>query len=890
MKPNKSYLSLYKEKNSLNRLLFILLGGQVGFLLLLQISLPIPVSLVQFLTQKYEADGIRIVVEGTKLSFPDQVSAKKVYLLKNDLKAIEISDLKLHVPILRWPWSDEDFVQGVFAAEATLYSMEEGQPSLMARNLNFKLIEESKHIFHSDLSSNNSSLEIKGIVDFKYLGSLLKATPLKKRDLPIRQSIENAQKYLAKYSRASSYTASVEMESFINCRSGATLCFAQEKRKDPLDPGAMDGFCAMLKITPQADHSHRADLKAKAQTLNLHGQSHQLRARDLAFSHPEYNFDYLNSMVLEGGESKLQVGGIDFKGSLQGSAPGFALVAKSGRDLSEGMIFSESNRTNIAVGFQWDSLLTFQGEILFKPKLFDLFYDTKKGRLRVMDGDEFSLALSRTKGSSKDLTPMGFRVSTPSFSVLETPDGKFSLEGTISPDYSIRVHSAFGKLGRCKVSGTYFQSWFPHKFRFLIKGECIPSDINNWFGNWWRTIWRDFEFPGTTPSGDFSIAGEWGTSGSNTITYGTVESGQLSYRDLLVSNSSILVRTDSNETSVSALATHPVGQLQGNLTFPRNSRSTGKLLSFDFNGEYPLNEGRKVFGTEVEKKLADLNATSLSCVARGMIFKPLGNTDGDGNETTYRIRLSGDRNISLWNIPVSEIHGEIQYEKKVTSGHFPSIGLGKGQASLVFTSEKLPTNNLLSFKFDLKKAERAALVSSLSGIKLLDPQSIKHIKDSAGGDGNSSGQVDFAIQAKGPLEDLMQFQGTGNFRLAEKSLSKVNLLGTISRKLDSIKLPIPSGTFSFEKLDVPFRLEYEQIHSDGILLTGPLSKLEASGRLNLLSGEIDLTSRLKLVGNLGIPILSNIIDLADPLSKITEIKIFGNWKKPETQINLNPFK
>ena len=82
-------------------------------------------------------------------------------------------------------------------------------------------------------------------------------------------------------------------------------------------------------------------------------------------------------------------------------------------------------------------------------------------------------------------------------------------------------------------------------------------------------------------------------------------------------------------------------------------------------------------------------------------------------------------------------------------------------------------------------------------------------------------------------------------------------------------------------------MESDQVYSDNILLTGPLSKLEAAGRLNLVSGEIDVTSKLKLIGNLKIPIVSNIINLADPLPKITEIRISGNWKNPTSEF-VNP--
>jgi hypothetical protein len=125
--------------------------------------------------------------------------------------------------------------------------------------------------------------------------------------------------------------------------------------------------------------------------------------------------------------------------------------------------------------------------------------------------------------------------------------------------------------------------------------------------------------------------------------------------------------------------------------------------------------------------------------------------------------------------------------------------------------------------------------------------------------------------------------------LVEENLSQVNILGGISQKLKTLNLPIPSGSFTFERLEIPFRIEYDNIYSDKILLTGPLSKLEASGQLNLISNEVDIAAKLQLVGNLKIPLLSQVINFADPLSKITKIKISGDWKNPEIEL-VNPFK
>ena len=149
----------------------------------------------------------------------------------------------------------------------------------------------------------------------------------------------------------------------------------------------------------------------------------------------------------------------------------------------------------------------------------------------------------------------------------------------------------------------------------------------------------------------------------------------------------------------------------------------------------------------------------------------------------------------------------------MTSGRFPSIGLGNGMATLDFTSAKQAGNRILDFKFDLKGADQSAFLSAISRAEAFSPETRKLIGDYAASDSDSSGKIDLRIQAKGPFESFLQFTGTGHVRLIEKGLQKVNLLGGISERLDAIKLPLPSGSFSFETLEIPFRLESDQVYS-----------------------------------------------------------------------------
>jgi hypothetical protein len=71
-------------------------------------------------------------------------------------------------------------------------------------------------------------------------------------------------------------------------------------------------------------------------------------------------------------------------------------------------------------------------------------------------------------------------------------------------------------------------------------------------------------------------------------------------------------------------------------------------------------------------------------------------------------------------------------------------------------------------------------------------------------------------------------------------------------------------------------------------ISGPLSVVETTGSFNLGNGEIDFLARLKLIGNLPIPLLKEIIGFADPLSKIAEITISGTLEEPKWDLSVNP--
>jgi len=150
------------------------------------------------------------------------------------------------------------------------------------------------------------------------------------------------------------------------------------------------------------------------------------------------------------------------------------------------------------------------------------------------------------------------------------------------------------------------------------------------------------------------------------------------------------------------------------------------------------------------------------------------------------------------------------------------------------------------------------------------------------------GLVDLSFNAEGPVTDPLQFVGTGNFTLSEVEIGSINLLGGIRSKLGAFNLPLPSDALNFNRLEAPFYIDQQFIRFDQIRLTGPLSLIDANGEMDLAKKDVNLFAKLKLAGNLKIPLIKQIVNFADPLSKLSSIKISGPWSDPYWQIHIAP--
>ncbi|MEL0098225.1 MAG: AsmA-like C-terminal region-containing protein, partial [Opitutae bacterium] len=630
----------------------------------------------------------------------------------------------------------------------------------------------------------------------------------------------------------------------------------------------------------------------------FHSQAERLRlntkSANLNFFYPVIHGNgviNLNTYNLLSGDIYFTYKNLSVAGAVSGNLPPLDLTLHHENAQLKAHIFSDTNGTKISLHAEKnkDGWIA-NGAIKLIPQLYDLYAQLPQGNLRVMDGQELYIRLWENPTPTRADSPIQFLVSADDFSALQTPPGQFLFTGEIKSDFTIHINDAYGKLGLSEVTGTYYQKWNPAKYRFLLNGSCHPPDINNWLGIWWSPLWGDFSFSSAIPVGNFSIEGIWAGQPGNSVTIGQVKTKELVFRNFPFNSCLLDIEVDGSSTRLlGKKMMHNYGSIKGNLSFPRSIEPGNLLLGFSFEGDFPVNEAKGILGEGVEEGLSEVNATSIYCEASGEVFKQDEVETVDHNLSWYGLYLSTDKPFSYAGIDIDYARGEISNSNGLIRGKFDDFGFAEGQGKLSF-SDTSPYSDRISITLDLKNVDRQKLFQNLSNSpqwqKNPSSQKDDQINEDSEPKQATTGKINLSMQAEGPVSDAKYFEGPGNLVLHDVDIGSIHLLGGIRNKLGAFNLPLPSDALNFNELVVPFALEHDRVIFDRARLSGPLSKFEAIGEVNWVRQEVDLLADFKLAGNLNIPVLKQIVNWADPLSKLSKLKIQGEWENPEWSVHL----
>jgi len=328
----------------------------------------------------------------------------------------------------------------------------------------------------------------------------------------------------------------------------------------------------------------------------------------------------------------------------------------------------------------------------------------------------------------------------------------------------------------------------------------------------------------------------------------------------------------------------------GSLIFPHKRNDNPVTLEFNIEGDFPFNDAKGIFGEKIKNTLSHFDAPLLSCNGSGKIYSTHVNFENDTNQTTFDLELTSLVPVSYKGITIPYITGTLEKNSGKLKGHFPRFSLAGGKGRITF-EEKSSESELIHIIMNLEGSNRIKLIEIFEESDLLskEPQQPEYSNNKLNSETQElGGLVDLSFNAEGPVTDPLQFVGTGNFTLSEVEIGSINLLGGIRSKLGAFNLPLPSDALNFNRLEAPFYIDQQFIRFDQIRLTGPLSLIDANGEMDLAKKDVNLFAKLKLAGNLKIPLIKQIVNFADPLSKLSSIKISGPWSDPYWQIHIAP--
>ena len=888
MKPVRAYASLYKVRNKVNLLLFICLLAQIFFLLTGSQRIPFPSKFAEIVVNSFLPNDILVKLERPEIIGFSVLEFGKAEIWAKGSNILEIKDLSISLNPSGAINKALFLINKIKFSSAVFLKEEKVGPVIEIKQFSLKN------------RSQEETLFIKGNI---FLGSLQASIHLelrklskifyqdfrpKQKPIPQEKFLDNAialKKNLLLWNKKLPVVR-VDTRGVVNGQMGEVLISQQKgegkKIKDLLARFSWNKHERDKNLIV-------ASIEATAEKINLNNAG-----MDLIFSKPNIKANSLinlETLKISRTDSFTSFQNLLFQGKMTGNLNEIFIYSNSEGNLTDVQVLSDTNKTRICLNLRKESnKWGLQGSMKLNPKNFDLFCDLPQGNLKVLDGDKFSLHFWSNPTPIRQNQPVQFLLKAKEFSVLETPPGKFRLVGEIAEDFTIWVNQAYGNLGKSEVTGKYYQKWNPHKYRFLIEGTCHPPDINNWLGLWWKPIWKEFLFSETIPKGNFSISGIWAGPPGNSLTKGWIKTDKLGYRGFELDRSSIEVEVDKTATRLKAKnIKHEYGQANGTLVFPRSLEKSNLSMDFSFKGDYPVNQAKEVLGVEVYQAISDVNASVVYCEATGQIHENQKDNEMDKNVSWYKIYLSTNHPFSYSGVELDYASGTINSVEGLTKVNFDKIGIAGGEGTLSVTKISEKTDHI-SLDFELKNADRNRLTRSLKKSSHVQDQEIEDADQGAVNTfkekSKEGGRINFSLQAEGPLSEPRHFEGSGNFDFYDVEIGTIHLLGGIRTKLGAFNLPLPSDALSFNRLNAPFLLDHDRILFDKATLSGPLSTFDAKGEVNWIKSEVDLLADLKLAGNLNIPVLKQLVNLADPLSRLSTLKIRGNWEDPEWTIHL----
>ncbi|WP_269525787.1 AsmA-like C-terminal region-containing protein [Coraliomargarita parva] len=425
-----------------------------------------------------------------------------------------------------------------------------------------------------------------------------------------------------------------------------------------------------------------------------------------------------------------------------------------------------------------------------------------------------------------------------------------------------------------------------------LVGFGNPKDYSPILPRWWKAIFRDFEFSRQSAGiGDFIIYG----NGQNKVAdlyYGSAVASSVTFRDVLLEEGSLVVRGRGRYAEVHDLdVRNKGGWIKGDVTFTSRADAIRAPVSvrLDLDAKIALEDAAKLFGGNISGLIREFESeTSPRATLNAAIFNTSAYPAYAGR-SYFDLAVSSPQPIRFKDVPFDrlalDVHGrdDMVHLRNVEFGY--ADGNGTAEADILLADKAKPE---LRFVFNLEDADETQAIRDLPQLKGVESSLDTMKGENIDRNQREKTRLNLDLHARGPLDDLYQYDGFGSFTIQGDRIGNIDLLGPLSRALNKVHLSFTS--FTLDRMAGDFRLRNNRIRFNPLLVTGPRTRVEGKGTVLLPKQELDMELSVSLFSNFGRPdtTIGKISDRLNPLPTLLKFELTGTIQDQQLRSVYDP--
>ncbi len=434
------------------------------------------------------------------------------------------------------------------------------------------------------------------------------------------------------------------------------------------------------------------------------------------------------------------------------------------------------------------------------------------------------------------------------------------------------------------VRGEYIEDFDRNRYRFLLEGSVVPTDLNSLLGeDWWDELFSYFEFsPGHLPSADLDIGGSWDRSTDRWRMYfGSIGVKDFSFRGIDYQAVDLMLYVTQQTVTLFDLDLRQGDKAaRAMIQWVDDEQGRDEWLAFSGSSDLPLQPLAITIGKEVEEVVRDFETSgSVSVNVAGRIWDSRLRPQ---NPEDIFLRVDFADAVSWQGYAFERMAGNVRLLDGVVNLSSMQFGIagGEGEGTLVLDKDG---DGADQFHLDVRVtgADHMELVESIPFTRGVDLA-----EDEEGDPDRKRSDLSLEIDIAGPVDDVDRITGHGTIRLRKAELGRIHILGGLSRVLDwNI---IHFGSFNLTDVDGLFSLADGKVNFPQLEIKGPTVRLEAQGDFTIEGQDLDFYLYVHPVGGIRGPIMRTLTWAFDPVSRSFKVTVKGTWDDPEYTVGFNP--